>query len=166
MRCPYCSVDNDKVIDSRATEAGAAVRRRRQCVACGKRFTTYEYVERSTRLSVIKRDGSRVPYDRDKMMAGLDRACWKRPVKAEQLQKIVDEVEEEVFRTHDREVQSSDIGEALAERLKKVDQVAYVRYASVWKQFRDLHDILDEVKEVLETSQPDTPPEQGKLFPE
>ncbi|MEX2213870.1 MAG: transcriptional regulator NrdR [Phycisphaeraceae bacterium] len=164
MRCPYCSVDNDKVIDSRATDGGAAVRRRRQCVACGKRFTTYEYVERSTRLAVIKRDGSRVPYDRDKLLSGLDKACWKRPVKAEQLQKIVDEVEEEIFRTHDREVESSAIGEALAERLKRVDQVAYVRYASVYKQFRDLDDFLEEVREVLATSQPVQPPEQGKLF--
>ncbi len=165
MRCPRCGQDNDKVIDSRSTDAGAAIRRRRECVACGKRFTTYETVESSIKLAVIKKDGTRVPYDRNKLMSGLEKACYKRHVSAEQMQKIIDEVEEELFKKFDREVQSIEIGKALAERLKKVDQIAYVRFASVYKQFRDLDDFLDEVREVLESNQAN-PPNQGKLFQE
>ncbi|MCE9592445.1 MAG: transcriptional regulator NrdR [Planctomycetes bacterium] len=162
MRCPYCGEDRDKVIDSRATDGAKAIRRRRECLACSRRFTTYEYIEPNTKLVVVKRDGTRVPYDRAKMLDGLERACYKRPVSSEALQKLVEEVEEEVFRQHDREVQSIEIGRAIAERLRRIDQVAYVRFASVYKQFRDVQDLLDEVREVMET--PPDPPEQGKLF--
>lgn len=165
MRCPRCGQDNDKVIDSRSTDAGAAIRRRRECLACSKRFTTYETIESAIKLAVIKKDGTRVPYDRNKLMSGLEKACYKRPVSAEQMQRIIDEVEEELFKKFDREVQSIEIGKALAERLKKVDQIAYVRFASVYKQFRDLDDFLDEVREVLESNQAN-PPNQGKLFQE
>ncbi len=165
MRCPRCGQDNDKVIDSRSTDAGAAIRRRRECLACSKRFTTYETIESAIKLAVIKKDGTRVPYDRNKLMYGLEKACYKRPVSAEQMQRIIDEVEEELFKKFDREVQSIEIGKALAERLKKVDQIAYVRFASVYKQFRDLDDFLDEVREVLESNQAN-PPNQGKLFQE
>lgn len=163
MRCPYCGEDNDKVIDSRATDGAKAIRRRRECLACSRRFTTYEYIEPNTKLVVIKRDGSRVPWDRAKMLDGLERACYKRPISSETLQKIVEEVEEDIFRRHDREVQSIEIGRAIAERLRAIDQVAYVRFASVYKQFRDVKDMLDEVRDVMESPRPD-PPEQGKLF--
>jgi transcriptional repressor NrdR len=164
MRCPFCGEDNDKVIDSRATDGGKVIRRRRECLKCTKRFTTYEHIEESTRLTVIKKDGSRVPYDREKMLGGLLRACYKRPVSAEQLNQLADEVEEELFRRGEREVQSIDIGRAIAQRLKALDQIAYVRFASVYKQFRDLDDLLDEVREVLESTPQPERPEQGRLF--
>jgi len=163
MRCPSCGEDQDKVIDSRSTDAGKVIRRRRECLKCNRRFTTYEHIEGSTRMAVIKRDGSRVPWDREKLLGGLQRACYKRPVAAEALQKLVEEIEEEVFRKHDREVESIEIGRAIAERLKRIDQIAYVRFASVYKQFRDLDDLLDEVREVLEST-PEDKPGQGKLF--
>ncbi|MCC7146952.1 MAG: transcriptional repressor NrdR [Phycisphaeraceae bacterium] len=164
MRCPYCSQDNDKVIDSRSTEGGLAIRRRRECLGCGKRFTTYEHVEATTRLNVVKRDGSRVPYQRERILAGLEKACFKRPVTAEQLNHLVEEVEEALFKRYDREVESSEIGRVVAERLKSLDQVAYVRFASVYKQFRDLDDFLDEVRDVLEGTPPPEGLGQGKLF--
>jgi transcriptional repressor NrdR len=163
MRCPYCGQDDDKVIDSRATDGGKAIRRRRVCLKCDKRFTTYEHIEERARLMVIKKDGTRVPYDREKIVNGLEKACYKRPVSSEQMQKLVDEVEEQLFRQHDREVQALDIGQAISERLKRLDQVAYVRFASVYKQFRDLDDLLEEVREVLESGATEGP-NQGRLF--
>lgn len=163
MRCPYCGEDHDKVIDSRSTDGGRAVRRRRECSKCRKRFTTYEYVETTTRLWVIKKDGSRVPYDRQKVVAGVEKACYKRPVSAGAIQRLVEEVEEELFKRGEREVEAAEIGGAIAERLKALDRVAYVRFASVYKRFRDLDDLLEEVKDVLESGQKDTP-EQGRLF--
>jgi len=162
MRCPFCDADHDKVIDSRSAEDGRSIRRRRKCVACGKRFTTYEHVEQQKKLAVIKKDGSRVPYDREKALAGLEKACFKRPIRAEVLQKLIEDMEEELMRTFDREVESIEIGRAISERLKHLDQVAYVRYASVYKQFRDLDDLMDEVRDVMQTN-PDAP-NQGKLF--
>jgi transcriptional repressor NrdR len=162
MRCPFCDADHDKVIDSRAADDGRSIRRRRKCMDCGKRFTTYEHVEHQKKLAVIKKDGSRVPYDREKALSGLEKACFKRPIRAETLAKLVDEVEEELMRTFDREVESIEIGRAISERLKHLDQVAYVRYASVYKQFRDLEDLMDEVRDVMQ-SNPDGP-DQGKLF--
>jgi transcriptional repressor NrdR len=163
MRCPYCSSNDDKVIDSRATDEGRAIRRRRQCLGCQRRYTTYEYVEERTRLTVIKKDGSRVPYDRQKVLTGLEKSCYKRPVSAQTIQKIVDDVEEELFRGHEREVEAIEIGRAVADKLKHVDQVAYVRFASVYKQFRDLDDFLEEVREMLASGTPDSP-NQGWLF--
>ncbi len=163
MKCPYCSADDDRVLDSRATDAGKAIRRRRECLACKKRFTTYEHVEANVRLVVIKKDGTRVPYDRDKMLKGLQMACYKRPVTAEAMQKLIDEVEEDLFRRFDRELESVEIGKLIAERLKALDQVAYVRFASVYKHFRDLDDLLEEVRDVLQTTDQDRP-EQGRLF--
>ena len=164
MRCPSCGEDEDKVIDSRSTDAGKVIRRRRECLKCKRRFTTYEHVEGNTRLAVVKRDGSRVPWDREKLLGGLQRACYKRPVSVEVMQRLVEEVEEEIFRKNDREVESLEVGRALADRLKRIDQIAYVRFASVYKQFRDLDDLLDEVREVLESTPNEDPPEQGKLF--
>jgi transcriptional repressor NrdR len=163
MKCPYCDANKDKVIDSRASEGGAAIRRRRECLACGKRFTTYEHIEEKPRLTVIKKDGTRVPYDRQKVLGGLRSACYKRPISAEQINQAVDEVEEVIFRRFDREVAALEIGRTLAERLKQLDQVAYVRFASVYKQFRDLDDLLEEVRDVIESSD-NAPPGQGMLF--
>ncbi len=148
MRCPFCHDNNDKVIDSRSAESGAVIRRRRQCLACGKRFTTYEHVETNTKLSVIKKDGARVPYDRQKMLTGLEKACYKRAVPSDQLSHIVDEVEEEIFRRGGREIQALDIGRMLANKLKQLDQVAYIRFASVYMDFKDIDDLLAEAQEV------------------
>ena len=162
MRCPYCGQDNDKVIDSRATDSGSAIRRRRVCGACNKRFTTYEHIEPSTRLTVIKKDGTRVPYSREKITNGVLKACYKRPISEEVVSKLVDDAEEQIFKTHDREVEAVEIGRIVADLLKRVDQVAYVRFASVYKQFRDLDDLLDEVRDLLKTDSPDSG--QGSLF--
>lgn len=163
MRCPFCHDDKDKVIDSRSTDGGRAVRRRRECLACSKRFTTYETIEATTRMTVIKKDGTRVPYERQKALTGLEKACYKRPVSAEVMQQLIDGVEEELLRTHGREIEAVDIGHAVSQRLKTVDRVAYVRFASVYKQFRDLDDFLDEVRDVLETTQ-EPSPDQAELF--
>jgi len=163
MRCPYCQENRDKVIDSRGTDDGRVIRRRRECVACGKRFTTYEHIEANHRLWVIKKDGTRVPYDRQKLLGGLQKACYKRPVSVQDVEGLVEEVEEEIFRRHEREVESAQIGRELVDRLKHLDQVAYVRFASVYKQFRDLDDLLEEVRDVLDADKKDSP-HQGKLF--
>ena len=138
MRCPFCDAEKEslKVIDSRACDGGRAIRRRRQCLRCDKRFTTYEKVEEPARLVVVKKDGRRVPWDRTKILRGLGRACFKRPVPEAELVRIADEVEDGVFRTHDREVASARVGQWVTDRLRRVDQVAYVRFASVYRQFR------------------------------
>ena len=154
-----------KVIDSRTCEGGRAVRRRRQCLKCDKRFTTYERIEEQTRLIVVKRDGRRLPWDRGKILSGLERACFKRPVPQAELQRIVDEVEEELFRIHDREVPSSAIGETVIERLRRLDKVAYVRFASVYRQFGTLEELINEAKTLLEQRRYETPG-QGELFAE
>jgi len=164
MRCPFCDEDKDKVVDSRSAEQGRGIRRRRECLGCGRRFTTYERAETAVKLAVVKKDGSRVPYDREKMLAGLQKACYKRPVSVKQLQEIVEDVEDLLFRTYDKEVDSTDIGRILSDQLKRIDQVAYVRFASVYKQFRDIEDLFDEVKEVIATKQPLEGPQQGRLF--
>ena len=141
------------------------MRRRRQCLKCDKRFTTYERIEEQTRLIVVKSDGRRTPWDRGKILSGLERACFKRPVPQAELQRIVDEVEEELFRTHDREVPSSAIGEAVIERLRRVDKVAYVRFASVYRQFATLEELIHEARTLLEQRRYETPG-QGELFAE
>jgi transcriptional repressor NrdR len=163
MRCPYCQQDSDKVIDSRASDEGRAIRRRRHCLACGKRFTTYEHVEETIKINVIKRDGARVPFDRTKIIAGLEKACFKRPVTAEQILKMVEEVEEDLMRRGLRDVPSLDIGQLVSDKLKFVDQVAYVRFASVYKQFRDMNDLIEEVK-AMAVTMPSNRPGQGRLF--
>ena len=162
MICPYCGEDHDKVIDSRSAENGRVVRRRRACLRCDRRFTTYERVEDTIKLTVLKKDESRVPYNRRKVRAGVEQACYKRPVDPEQITRLVDAVEEDLHRNYEREVTSYEIGQLVADRLKELDQVAYVRFASVYKQFRDLDELFDEVREVMSRA-PDTK-EQGKLF--
>jgi len=149
MRCPFCKEDRDKVIDSRSSEGGRVIRRRRQCLACRRRFTTYEKIGESFKLCVVKKDGSRVPYERDKIIGGLQKACYKRPVSAEQVQQIADKVEESIFRHFDKEVSSAFIGESVMKHLRKVDKVAYIRFASVYRDFRDAGELIEEVSEVI-----------------
>ncbi|HAI12691.1 MAG TPA: transcriptional regulator NrdR [Phycisphaerales bacterium] len=164
MRCPYCNSKDNKVIDSRAADGGDSIRRRRECLKCARRFTTREHVEQRARLVVIKKDGTRVPFDRQKIQTGLEKSCYKRPIATETLQELVDRVEEELHRKYEREVEAIVIGKTVAEYLKQLDQIAYVRFASVYKQFRDLDDFLAEVKEVLDTNKKDDPKNQGTLF--
>ena len=146
MKCPACNKDNDKVLDSRPTEDGLAIRRRRECVECGNRFTSYERVEEKP-LLVIKRDGRNEEFNRDKILAGIVRACEKRPVNLEIMESIVEEVEKMV-RKSAREVNTSEIGEFIMEILQKIDQISYVRFASVYRQFKDVTDFVQVVKEV------------------
>jgi transcriptional repressor NrdR len=162
MQCPFCGQDNDKVVDSRAAEGGAAIRRRRQCLACHRRYTTYERAEEQVRIRVVKRDGSRVPYERRKIIEGLQKACYKRPVSDEQVRKIVEAVEEDIFRGFEKDVPSSFIGDTVTEHLRAVDKIAYVRFASVYRRFADVGELIDEAKRVEGTSEP--PPGQGDLF--
>jgi transcriptional repressor NrdR len=161
VRCPFCKEDNDKVIDSRSSEGGRIVRRRRECLACSRRFTTYEKIGEAFKLNVVKKDGTRVPYDRDKLIAGLQKACYKRPVPAERMQEIADHVEEEIFRTSDKEVSALFIGEQAMRFLRKADKVAYVRFASVYREFTDVGDLLSEVTQAI--AEPDAA-DQPKLF--
>ena len=161
MRCPFCKEEQDKVIDSRSSDGGRIIRRRRQCLACNKRFTTYEKTSESFRMYVIKKDSSRVPYDREKIVAGLQKACYKRSVSAEQVRQIADKVEEDIFRNFDKEVTSSFIGESVIKHLRDVDKVAYIRFASVYRDFKDAGDLIDEITQAI--SQPDAAG-QPKLF--
>ena len=149
MRCPFCSHPESKVIDSRPAEEGASIRRRRECLACHKRFTTYETME-SLPLMVIKKDGSRQSFDRNKLLSGLIRACEKRPVPYSVLEEMIDEIEQVLQNKMEREIPSSEIGELVMERLKKVDEVAYVRFASVYRQFKDINTFMLELSKLLE----------------
>ena len=165
MRCPFCNADKDslKVIDSRTCDGGKSIRRRRQCLNCKKRFTTYERVEENIKLTVVKKDGRRVPWDRAKIQSGLERACFKRPVPERDLNRIVDEVEDEVFKSHDREVPTQAIGQLVTERLRRLDEVAYVRFASVYRRFKTLEELVEEARAVLDAKRFEDPT-QGKLF--
>ena len=167
MHCPFCNADKEslKVIDSRTCEGGRSIRRRRECLLCHKRFTTYERIEDPIKLIVVKKDGRRVPWDRTKIMTGLERACFKRPVPDSELLRIVDEVEDEVFKTHDREVPSTLVGQLVTDKLRRVDQIAYVRFASVYRQFRTVEELMDEARAVLDARRFEDPT-QGKLFVE
>jgi transcriptional repressor NrdR len=148
MQCPFCGHDNDKVVDSRSSEGGKTVRRRRQCLACHRRFTTYERPEEALRLTVLKKDGTREPYERGKLIAGLEKACSKRPVGGEQLRAIVEAVEEDIYRHFEREVPSTFIGDTVSRQLRGVDKIAYVRFASVYRNFGDLGELIQEATEV------------------
>lgn len=148
MKCPFCNQDNTRVVDSRPVDDNTAIRRRRMCDACGKRFTTYEKVE-TIPLIVIKKDQNREQFDRSKIEAGVLRACHKRPVSAEQIHKLVDEVETEIFNLEEREIPSSVIGEIVMDKLKDLETVAYVRFASVYREFKDVNTFMDELKKIL-----------------
>ena len=149
MKCPYCSNDDTKVIDSRPADDNRSIRRRRLCDSCRKRFTTYEKVE-TTPLIVIKKDNNREQYDRSKIEAGILRACHKRPISAKQVTALVDEIETEIFNKEETEVSSSLIGEIVMDRLKDLEAVAYVRFASVYREFKDINTFMDELKKILE----------------
>ena len=149
MRCPFCKEDQDKVVDSRSSDAGRVIRRRRQCLACNRRFTTYEKIGESFKLYVVKKDNSRVPYDRDKIIGGLQKACYKREVTAERIQQIADKVEEDIFRSFDKEVSSAFVGESVMKHLRGVDKVAYIRFASVYRDFKDAGELIEEVSEAI-----------------
>ena len=148
MKCPFCNQDNTRVVDSRPADDNTAIRRRRMCDACGKRFTTYEKVE-TIPLIVIKKDQNREQFDRSKIEAGVLRACHKRPVSAEQIHRLVDDVETEVFNLEEREIPSSVIGEIVMDKLKDLEAVAYVRFASVYREFKDVNTFMDELKKML-----------------
>ena len=148
MKCPFCAHADDKVIDSRASSEGSAVRRRRECLKCGKRFTTYEVVEEMP-LLVVKKDGRRQPYDRLKIISGIQKACEKRPVSSEKIEELVAAIEREIYKRFDREVQSRDIGSLIMDKLASLDEVAYVRFASVYRQFKDVNQFMTELKGLL-----------------
>ncbi|MBN2217744.1 MAG: transcriptional repressor NrdR [Pirellulales bacterium] len=148
MKCPHCQQDNDRVIDSRASDDGAAIRRRRECLACRYRYTTYERVER-TLIKVIKKDGVREPFDRVRLKTGLEKACWKRPISDAKLEAIVSTVENDVESNFESEVESRYLGELVMRHLRQLDQVAYVRFASVYRQFEDVQDFVDELRPML-----------------
>ena len=154
MRCPFCKEDEDRVIDSRSSDAGRVIRRRRQCLNCKRRFTTYEKVGESFKLCVVKKDKSRVPYEREKIIAGIQKACYKREISAEQIQQIADKVEENIFRDFDKEVSSSFVGESVMKHLRAVDNVAYIRFASVYRDFTDAGELIEEVSHAIAEPEP------------
>ena len=148
MKCPFCGYGESKVIDSRPAEEGTSIRRRRECLSCGKRFTTYETVE-SLPMVVVKKDGSRQSFDRQKVLGGMIRACEKRPVPLAELEKIAEEIEQDLQNSMEREVSTEDIGQKVMDRLRTVDQVAYVRFASVYRQFKDINTFMSELNKLL-----------------
>lgn len=161
LRCPFCMEDDDKVIDSRSSDAGRTIRRRRQCLSCERRFTTYEKTNDGFKLTVIKRDQSRVPYERDKIIGGLEKACYKRPVPAAYIQKIADKAEENIFKRFDKEVPSTEIGEQVMRYLRAVDKIAYIRFASIYRNFGSALELIEEVQRAIQQAEPI---EQLKFF--
>ncbi len=147
MKCPFCGKENTKVIDSRPTDDGS-IRRRRQCDECGKRFTTYEKVE-TMPLIVIKKDDTREPYDREKIVAGIVRSCHKRPVSIKKINAMADEIETQIFNMGEKEIPTTTIGRIVMDKLKNLDEVAYVRFASVYREFKDVNTFMDEIKKIL-----------------
>jgi len=149
MRCPFCNENSDRVVDSRESREGHTIRRRRECLDCGRRYTSYERIE-DIPFMVVKRDGSRTEFDRKKLLVGLYKACEKRPVPAKSLDRIVDEVEQQVHEKEDREITTQEIGQLIMNRLKNLDQVAYVRFASVYRRFEDIDAFMTELKDLLD----------------
>ncbi|MBQ7635717.1 MAG: transcriptional repressor NrdR [Lachnospiraceae bacterium] len=150
MKCPYCNKENTRVIDSRPAEDGLSIRRRRECDECGKRFTTYEKIE-TIPLVVIKKDNTREPYDREKITSGVFSSCHKRPISVAQINELVDEVETAIYNREEKEIPSSVIGEMVMDKLRDMDPVAYVRFASVYREFKDVSTFMDELKKILES---------------
>ena len=149
MKCPYCGHADTKVIDSRPAEDGGSIRRRRCCDVCGKRFTTYEKVE-TIPLIIIKKDNNREQYDRSKIEAGILRACYKRPVSADSIKRTIEGIETDIFKLEEKEIPSKLIGEIVMDRLKELDEVAYVRFASVYREFKDVNTFMSEIKKILD----------------
>ena len=154
MRCPFCRLDNDRVIDSRASEDGFAIRRRRECLKCKRRYTTYERLEEMA-IKVIKKSGEREPFSREKMRQGLARACWKRPISDEQIDGVVAQVESEIYANFDTEVESEHLGALVIRYLGDLDQVAFVRFASVYREFKDVRDFVEELQPMLMSQRPE-----------
>lgn len=150
MKCPYCGKENTRVIDSRPTD-DSSIRRRRQCDECGKRFTTYEKVE-TLPLIVVKKDNNREPYDREKIVAGIVRSCHKRPISMKQINDMVDDIEGQIFNMGEKEIPTTTIGSIVMDKLKDLDEVAYVRFASVYREFKDVNTFMDEIKKILKSS--------------
>ena len=148
MRCRYCHGTESKVVDSRPTDDGTSIRRRRECMSCGRRFTTYEKIE-TLPLIVVKKDNNREPYDREKIVAGIVRSCHKRPVSMAQINGMVDDIESQIFNMGEREIPTTTIGSIVMDKLKNVDEVAYVRFASVYREFKDVNTFMDEIKKIL-----------------
>ncbi|MBQ1935226.1 MAG: transcriptional repressor NrdR [Clostridia bacterium] len=148
MRCPFCDFEESKVVDSRPTEEGGAIRRRRECLSCGKRFTTYEKIERVP-VMIVKKDKTREPFDKEKLLRGLLRACEKRPIPFQVLDELAADVEMVVYNSLEREITTNQIGELVMQRLKKIDDIAYVRFASVYRQFTDLNSFREELNKIL-----------------
>jgi transcriptional repressor NrdR len=148
MKCPYCRADNDRVIDSRASQDGFSIRRRRECLGCKRRYTTYERVEEMA-IKVVKKDGVREPFDPEKIRQGLAKACWKRPISDEQIESVVGAVESDIYANFDGEVESRYLGEMVMKHLRDLDQVAFVRFASVYREFKDVRDFVDELQPML-----------------
>jgi len=148
MKCPFCDYDESKVVDPRPVEEGTMIRRRRECIRCAKRFTTYERIE-NIPLIVVKKGGQRVPFDKNKILNGMIKACEKRPVPIDNIQRVVDLMEKELYQVEDKEVESSYIGERVMDALKDIDQVAYVRFASVYREFKDVESFMDELNRLM-----------------
>lgn len=164
MQCPFCGKDNDKVVDSRTSEGGRTIRRRRQCLGCSRRFTTYERAEEGVRLKVVKRSGEIETYDRAKVLKGLQQALYKRRITTERILQVIEDLEEELLRRYDREVPSTAIGELVGEHLRELDKIAYVRFASVYRQFADVGELIDDARQVEGAASTD--PRQQRLFRE
>lgn len=156
MRCPFCRHDNDRVIDSRASNDGASIRRRRECLNCNRRYTTYERPEETT-IKVVKKDGSRAPFSREKIQRGLERACWKRSISSRQIERAVDAIENDVYQNFETEIESRELGLLVMEHLKELDEVAFVRFASVYRQFNDVQDFFEELRPMLQRPGHKTP---------
>ena len=148
MKCPFCGNDEDKVVDSRPTDEGLSIRRRRECTKCGSRFTTYEKIE-TVPLMVVKKDGTRQAFDRNKILNGIVKACEKRPVSIQQIEKLVDSIEAQLYNSMKKEITSNEIGEILMSELKRLDQVAYVRFASVYREFKDIDTFMEELSKIM-----------------
>lgn len=161
MLCPACGAIDNKVIDSRLTEGGLAIRRRRTCVVCKRRFTTKERLERELRLTVIKSGGQRVPYNRDNILSGVERACGKLGIRDDQLQELVDRVEEDLFGNHERDVSTEQIGQYVSGHLRRANEVAYVRFMSVYRKFRTVDEFVDEIRDIRARNAEDSPNQQS-----
>ncbi len=151
MKCPFCQVDNDKVVDSRSSEDGFVIRRRRQCNGCQRRYTTYERIA-EVDIKVVKKNGVRQPFLTDKIRTGLQRACWKRPVSDEQIEAVVLQIQQDVYKNYEREIDSEELGKIVIENLATLDEIAYIRFASVYRSFSDLRDFLDELQPMIEST--------------
>ena len=151
MKCPYCGNVEDKVVDSRENPEGGTIRRRRECLKCESRYTTYEYIEKTPRM-VVKKNSSRQPFDKNKLLSGLVKACEKRPVSMEKMHEMADDVERQLEKKYEKEIPSTEIGEAIMKHLHKVDDVAYVRFASVYREFKDVNEFMSELSRLLKNN--------------